>query len=228
MTLAETASIMCETIVTEAVLAEHQGPAGGTGRAGGADPGRRPRWSWTSTRATCSRRKSSSAASRPSSRPTTSARSWSAPRRPPTATAWTSATCRSSCGPGSRTTTRRACRSTTSRMPSGLLFATGLYAIYQQRGRSLRARLQEAAGLHRRGRRGRPCQALRHRHPHTQVLGRQPGHHRQAHRSLLRDLERPGTGNGMRIYAIDHVQLAMPAGQEDRAHAILCTGAGLH
>ncbi len=63
-----------------------------------------------------------------------SARSWNALRRPPTATAWTNATCRSSCGPGSRTTTPSSLSFYNYPYAFGLLFATGLYAIYQQRG----------------------------------------------------------------------------------------------
>ena len=67
----------------------------------------------------------------------------------------------------------------------GLLFATGLYAIYQQRGpafvedyKNLLASTGEATA-------GQPGQALRHRHPHASILGRQPGHHRQAGRPVL-------------------------------------------
>ena len=48
------------------------------------------------------------------------------------AMAWTNAIFTNGCGRGSPITT--AARSTTSPTPSGLLFATGLYAIYQTRG----------------------------------------------------------------------------------------------
>ena len=75
-----------------------------------------------------------SGAPRPSCRLTISARSWSAPRRRPTATAWTYATCIPTCGPGSRTTTAPSLSFYNFPYAFGLLFGLGLYAVYQERG----------------------------------------------------------------------------------------------
>ena len=82
---------------------------------------------------------------------------------------------------------RRVFRSTTSPTPSGLLFATGLYAIYQQRGAdfvpdymNLLASTGEAPAAD-------LATALRYRHPTRKLLGGQPQDLRKARRSLLRD-----------------------------------------
>ena len=48
--------------------------------------------------------------------------------------AWTNAICKNTCGPGSHTTTRTELSFYNFPYAFGLLFGTGLYAIYQQRG----------------------------------------------------------------------------------------------
>ncbi len=71
----------------------------------------------------------------------------------------------------------------------GLLFATGLYAIYQQRGPAFVEDYKNSAGVDRRSQTGRPCQALRHRYPHANILGRQPGRDWKTHRPVLQELK---------------------------------------
>ena len=134
MTLAETASTFCETLVTDAALAASTQP----GR-GAVDPGDLPDRRHAgggghhlalpvragSLRAprpgrAFGRRLLRDHAALPSARPT--------------ATGWTRATCTRICGPGSRTTTAPTCRSTTIPYAFGLLFGIGLYALYQARG----------------------------------------------------------------------------------------------
>ena len=121
--------------------------------------------------------------------PTTCARSWNAPRRPPTATGWTSATCTSTCGPGSRTTTPPGCSFYNFPYAFGLLFGTGLYAIYQQRGAAFVPDYMNLLASTGEAHRRRPGRPLRHRHPHAQVLGGQPGGHRAEHRPVLRAVD---------------------------------------
>ena len=53
----------------------------------------------------------------------------------------------------------------------GLLFATGLYAIYQQRGPAFVDDYKKLLASTGEAERGQPGEALWHRHPHAQVLG---------------------------------------------------------
>ncbi|MCK7526788.1 MAG: hypothetical protein MZV64_58925 [Ignavibacteriales bacterium] len=90
------------------------------------------------------------------------------------------ATCKSSCGPGSRITTPAASRSTTTPTPSACSFATGLYAIYQKRGADFVPDYKDLLASTGEARAAELADQLRHQHPHQEVLGRQPCHHRQA------------------------------------------------
>ena len=62
----------------------------------------------------------------------------------------------------------------------GLLFGMGLYALYQQRGPAFVADYEALAGQHRRSLAGRPGRALWHRPAPARLLARQPAPHRAA------------------------------------------------
>ncbi len=62
----------------------------------------------------------------------------------------------------------------------GLLFATGLYAIYQQRGEAFVA-ITKTCSRHERRHRCQAGQTIWHQYHQAQVLGRQPGDYREAY-----------------------------------------------
>ena len=135
MTLAETASIFCETIIMESALEAASSPdqelailetilVGDT------------RLLLISLLVICSKKKYLNAGRRLIFQWTNFARSFLRPKKPLMERVWTRTICILTCGPGSRITTGKI-------SPSIIIPMPGLYAIYQQRGVEFVPQLQD-------------------------------------------------------------------------------------